>query len=180
MWFTDVWFNNWEGIFRTLVSAVAAYIGLIMMLRISGKRTLSKMNAFDLVVTVALGSILATILLSKEVAIAEGLVAFGSLIILQWMVAQMSLRSKFLQNLVKSDPTLLLYKGNMLEETLKDERVVPEEVRAAVRSSGVLSMDQVHAVVLETDGSFSVIPTADVQSTSALQDVHQQRPKSMV
>lgn len=63
--FIDWFFISWEGVVRVLVTSVLAYVGLVLLLRISGKRTLTKLNAFDLVVTVALGSTLATILLSN-------------------------------------------------------------------------------------------------------------------
>lgn len=68
---SQIFFDNWETLFRTLIIGVLAYVSLIMLLRISGRRTLSKMNAFDMVVTVALGSTLATILLNRDVALAE-------------------------------------------------------------------------------------------------------------
>ena len=74
-----MYFNGWESLLRTLVVGVLAYVSLVVFLRISGKRTLSKMNAFDLIVTVALGSTLATVLLSKDVALAEGALAFALL-----------------------------------------------------------------------------------------------------
>lgn len=64
-----MFFNAWSDIGRVLVVGGLAYAGLVLLLRLTGKRTLSKMNAFDLVVTVALGSTLATILLSKDVAL---------------------------------------------------------------------------------------------------------------
>ena len=67
----QIFFTSWTSIFRTLIIGVLAYVGLILMLRVSGKRTLSKMNAFDLIVTVALGSTLATVLLTKSVALAD-------------------------------------------------------------------------------------------------------------
>lgn len=66
-----MFFDTWAGLGRTLMVGVLAYAALVSLLRISGKRTLSKMNTFDLVVTVALGSTLATVLLSKDVALAE-------------------------------------------------------------------------------------------------------------
>jgi uncharacterized membrane protein YcaP (DUF421 family) len=67
-----LFFYSWESIIRTGVTTILAYFCLILLLRISGKRTLSKMNAFDFVVTIALGSILATVLLNKSVALADG------------------------------------------------------------------------------------------------------------
>ncbi len=65
-------FDSWSAMGRTVVVGVLAYLALVLLLRVSGKRTLSKMNAFDLVVTVALGSTLATVLLSTSVALARG------------------------------------------------------------------------------------------------------------
>lgn len=78
-----MFFDTWQGLGRIVVVGVLAYAALVIFLRFSGKRTLSKMNAFDLIVTVALGSTLATILLSKDVALAEGLLALLLLIALQ-------------------------------------------------------------------------------------------------
>ena len=84
---------------------------MVLLLRVSGKRTLTKMNAFDLVVTVALGSMLATVLLTKSVALAEGLTAFVLLIFLQFVLTWLSVRSRAVSRLVKSELTLLVYQG---------------------------------------------------------------------
>ena len=164
-----MFFQGWSGLGRVLVVGVLAYAALVLFLRISGKRTLSKMNAFDLVVTVALGSTLATVLLSKSVALAEGLLAFGLLIGLQYVVAALSVRSRTWRNLVKSEPRLLMYRGELLETALRDERVTPEEVRSAVRGAGLADLAQVHAVILETDGTFSVVEDRPEAAATALE-----------
>ena len=82
-----MFFDSWSALGRVAVVGVLAYLGLVALLRGSGKRTLAKLNAFDLVVTVALGSTLATILLSRDVALAERLLAFTLLITLQYIIA---------------------------------------------------------------------------------------------
>jgi len=150
-------FDSWMELARVLIVGALAYAGLVLLLRISGKRTLSKMNAFDFIVTVALGSTLATILLSRDVALAEGVVALALLILLQLAVAWLSARSPGFRRLVKSEPRLLFAHGRMLDEALLDERVAPEEVWAAMRATGHADPDDVEAVVLETDGTFSVV-----------------------
>lgn len=167
----DVLFNGWAGIGRTLVAGVLGYLALIVLLRISGKRTLSKMNAFDLVVTVALGSTLATIVLSKEVALAEGAAAYAVLITMQFVIAWLSVRFKPISRLVKSEPRLLVYQGHLLAAAMRRERVVEAEVLAAVRQQGIASLPMVTAVVLETDGSFTVISGAEASPPSTLHDV---------
>lgn len=150
-------FDNWAGLGRTVLVGTLAYIGLVLMLRISGKRTLSKMNAFDFIVTVALGSTLASTLLSQSVALAEGLLAMALLIGLQYAITWLSVRSDAVAKLVKDEPTLLYHRGRYLDGQLRRMRVTRSEVEAAVRETGKVAMDSVDAVVLETDGTFSVM-----------------------
>lgn len=163
-----MFFDDWLGLVRTVVIGTAAYLALVALLRISGKRTLSKMNAFDQIVTVALGSTLATITLSKDVALAEGLVAFALLIALQFAITWLSVRSPAVGQLVKSEPSILLYRGELLPQQMRRARVVEAEIRSALRSAGLVSLDQAEAVVLETDGTFAVVKRADGEPPSAL------------
>ena len=76
-------FNGWFPLLRTTVVGVLAYAALVVFLRFSGKRTLAKMNAFDLIVTVSLGSTVATIALSEDVALVQGLLGLALLIALR-------------------------------------------------------------------------------------------------
>ena len=171
----QIFFDGWAGLGRTLVIGVLAYAALVVLLRISGKRTLSKMNAFDLVVTVALGSILATVLLSKDVALAEGVLAFLVLAGVQYVLAWLGTRSgklaRKVRALVKSEPALLLYQGRLLTGALRRERVAEGEVLAAVRGQGIADVHAVEAVVLETDGSFSVVRRAGGAGAGSLDNV---------
>ncbi len=152
-----MFFDTWFGLLRVVVVGTLAYASLVLLLRVSGKRTLSKLNAFDLIVTVALGSTLATVLLSKSVALVEGLAAFVLLAGLQYLVAWLSVRSARFGDLVKSEPRMLLHQGRFLDTAMAAERVTRAEILAALRGSGVADPRQAAAVVLETDGSLSVI-----------------------
>lgn len=167
----QMFFSGWDSLLRTLVVGVLAYVVLIVFLRISGKRTLSKMNAFDLVVTVALGSTLATVLLTKDVALAEGALAFALLISLQFAVTWSSMRARWIRQLATGEPLMLLYRGDFLRESLRRARVTEDEVRAAVRSAGLAALRQAEAVVLETDGSFSVVRQAAGDDRTSLAGV---------
>ncbi|MDY6939057.1 MAG: DUF421 domain-containing protein [Cyanobacteriota bacterium] len=163
-------FNSWENLLHTLTIGSLAYIILVGLLRISGKRTLSKWNAFDLIVTVAFGSILATTFLSTDTSLLQGLLGFSLLVLYQFIISWLSVHFQPIQKLVKAQPTLLLYRGQFQHRFLQQERVTQGEVRAAVRANGNGALENVAAVILETDGSFSVIETLDA-STSALCDV---------
>jgi uncharacterized membrane protein YcaP (DUF421 family) len=168
-----MWFDTWSDVWRTVAVGTAAYVTLVAVLRTSGKRTLAKLNAFDLVVTVAFGSTLATILLTKDVSWAEGTTAFATLAALQFAVAWTSSRWTGARSVVTARPTLLLHEGRPLEDVLLSQRVSREQLLQAVRGSGVGTLSQVAAVVLETDGSLSVVPSGSRGDGSALADVRQ-------
>lgn len=166
-----IFFDSWSAIGRTLLIGVLAYVCVVLFLRISGLRTLSKMNAFDFIVTVALGSTLATILLSKDVTLAQGLMALALLIAMQFAVTWTSARAAWIKRAVTGEPRLLLYQGRMLDDALRATRVTPDEVRTAVRGAGVSAIEHIHAVVLETDGSFSVLPDGQEGQQTSLRGV---------
>jgi uncharacterized membrane protein YcaP (DUF421 family) len=164
-----MFFDSWENIARTVVTSILAYASLIIILRLSGKRTLAKMNAFDLVVTVALGSTLATVILSKDVALTEGIAALALLILLQFVVTWLSVRSGAIRRIVRGEPTLLLYRGEFLRTAMRSQRVTESEIQQAIRSQGIADAST-QVVVLETDGSFSVLPAAEHAEKPALED----------
>ncbi|MGI8437251.1 MAG: DUF421 domain-containing protein [Chthoniobacterales bacterium] len=166
-----MFFDGWYPLLKTLISGVVAYVLLILLLRICGKRTLSKWNAFDYVVTIALGSTLASILLSKEITIVQGVTGLVVMVLLQFVVTWLSVRLKSFSGLVKAKPTLLFWQGEFQSEALRRARVTDEEVRAALRNHGFAYLSQAKAVVLETDGSFSVIGNEAESGLSTLTDV---------
>lgn len=152
-----IFFNGWQGPIRTAVIGVLAYVMLVVFLRISGKRTLSKMNAFDFIVTIALGSTLASILLNRDVTLVQGGIAFVILIGLQYLVTWSSVRVGWVRKFVTGEPALLLFRGELLQDGMRRVRVTEAEIRTAVRAAGLHSYADAEAVVLETDASFSVI-----------------------
>jgi len=164
-------FDNLSQIIKILLTGSLTYVVLIIMLRLSGKRTLSQMNAFDFIVTVALGSTLATALLSKDTPLAEGLTGLALLILLQFIVSWFQVRFPFINKLVKSEPRLLFLQGTFKDKAMQEERIGKEELLQAARNQGILSLDQVEAIVLETNGKFSIIKTSDKKANSTLQNV---------
>ncbi|MFL6216539.1 MAG: DUF421 domain-containing protein [Blastocatellia bacterium] len=166
-----MFFQSWTMIGRVVVLGVLAYIALVVMLRVSGKRTLAMMDPFDFVITAALGSTLAQVILSKEVTLLDGIAAFAVLIGLQFVVTLLSLRYRVVRHLIKPHPKLLYYRGEFLTEVMKSEHVHEVEILTAVRSEGFLSLEDVEAVVLEPNSNFSVIRRADHPRLSTLVDV---------
>jgi uncharacterized membrane protein YcaP (DUF421 family) len=166
-----MWFDSWSDLVRILAVGASAYATVVVVLRLSGKRTLAKLNAFDLVVTVALGSVLATILLSSDVSWTEGALALGLLAAAQSAVAWGTVRRSGLRAVVTSRPRLVFQDDAPLPAALRAERVSMDEIRQAVRAGGSGDLSSVAAVVLESDGSLSVIPARGMGDGSALEGV---------
>lgn len=165
-----MWFDSWSQLGRIVLVGIAAYVFLIVVIRVSGKRTLSQLNAFDFIVTVALGSTLATILLSSDVSWSEGALALVLLAGLQFVLAFVSSRVPAFRTIVTARPAVVLWRGEMLADALRAARLSESEVRQAVRSSGHGDLANVAAVVLETDGTLSVINHASLGDSSALEE----------
>ena len=166
-----MWFDSWAEILRIVLVGAAAYTALVVVLRISGKRTLGQLNAFDFVVTVSLGSTLATILLSSDVSWSEGVAALALLAALQFLVALISARWPRARGVFTAEPVLLLVVGAVRHDALQRNRLAESELRQAVRMQGLGDLSQVAAVVLETNGKLSVITSGQFGNGSALADV---------
>lgn len=160
----------WMDLVAVPAVALGAYIWLIVVLRLTGKRSLAKLNAFDFAITVAFGSALATIIIDRNVGLFRGAVALAMLALLQYALTKLSLWSQFIRKTVRSRPTLLVRDGKLFDEALYYERVTTDELSEAIRNNGHGRLDDVGAVILETDGSFSVIPRSE-QDFDLLYDV---------
>jgi uncharacterized membrane protein YcaP (DUF421 family) len=167
----NIFFESWQKLGRSLVLAVLAYAALVVMLRVSGKRTLTKLNVFDFVFVVALGSTLATTILSTDTTLADGLLAFAALMGLQVLLSWLCVKSHRLDQIVNGEPSLILHNGQFLYETMKRERVTEEEIRSAIRSQNLATIDDIDSVVLETDGTFSIVWNKREGNESSLKDV---------
>lgn len=166
-----IFFDNWESIVRTTIITILAYISLIVMLRVSGKRTLSKMNAFDFIITIALGSAFATVTLNKDVALADGVLVFFLLVGLQYSITWLSVRYKPVKKFITNRPALLLFNGELFEAVLKKERITLEEIYVAVRKAGIQELKDVGAIVLETQGEITVMAKAESRDAQTLENV---------
>lgn len=150
-------FDSLASLVRIAIVGTCAYLALVVMLRASGKRTLSKMNAFDFIVTVALGSTLAAVIVDRNVPLADGVAALALLVYLQYAITWAAVRFPRVQALLKSEPTLLVHDGLYLEAAMRRQRVTREEIAASLRQHGHDDIARIACVVLESDGSLSIV-----------------------
>ncbi len=166
-----MFFDGWHDIFRVFVVGLSAYVAIVALLRLSGKRTLSKMNMFDFVVTVAFGSLLAGTMLNEKVSVAEGVAGMVVLIGGQFVVTWLSVRSEWFKRVVKAEPTLLFHDGKYLDDRMRRERVTREEILCAARSQRLDGLQDCHSVILETDGTLNVVRNEDPDVPGSLKPV---------
>jgi uncharacterized membrane protein YcaP (DUF421 family) len=167
----SVFFRGWEPVWRTVVVGLLAYAALVLLLRLSGKRAIAKMNIFDFVVVVALGSTFATVVVDPSIDLATGLAALVLLVAVQYAVSWTTAHSKRVERWVNGYPELLFYRGDFMRAVMKQHRVTEEEVRSAIRMAGHGRLDDVYAVVLETDGVFSVVRMESSMRHDVMDDV---------
>jgi uncharacterized membrane protein YcaP (DUF421 family) len=171
-----LFFESWYSIGRTVALSIIGFAALIALLRISGKRTLSKMNVFDFVFVVAVGSVFAATIISKDVTLFEGLACLVCLVGFQAILAKIATHSRRAERIINGDPVLVLSKGHFIHSALKRERITEEEVRASIRSKGIKRVEDVDAVILENDGTLSVAWEARGPGQSSLVDAIGARP----
>ena len=152
-----IWFGGWDGLLEVAVVAPVIYLLVIVFVRVSGKRTTGQMNNFDWIVTVAMGSIVASGIVIDTVEVAEAAAAVALLLGLQMLLTHTSRRRAGFDRLVKATPRVLVVRGVIDHDALAAERLTQDEVAEALRLHGILRLDQIEWMLLENTGKFSVM-----------------------
>lgn len=153
----QTWFDSWDRIGAVAAAAVAVYAVIILVVRISGKRTTANLNSFDWLITVTIGSLASSGILLRDVAVADALCAIVTLALCQYAITWAVRRSDRIAATIKAEPLLLLHRGQVLTENLDRARISIAELRAVLRSEGIANPEAAAWVVLETNGQMSVI-----------------------
>jgi uncharacterized membrane protein YcaP (DUF421 family) len=167
-----MFFHGWTSLVRVAVMVAAVYVAVVGVLRVVGERALAKRSAYDFVVTVAIGSLVATIPITESISLADGLVAILLFLLLQELTRWLQSRSRRVQRIIRDRPHVVLWDGALLLDRMREISVSPEEVRAALRREGMCSLSQALAVVLENDGDWSVLGRADAPDLTALEGLN--------
>lgn len=158
-------FTGWKPLVRILVVGAAMYVALLLLLRPSGSRALTRLNAFDFIITIAIGATFGRALTAEGVTLAEAVLAFGLLVGLQYLVGRARIRFPSLRKVSGPPPALLYFRGDFREEEMQRRRITKAELREAARMENVASLEDVDAIVLESNGHFSVLTSVEEAST---------------
>ena len=154
----ESWFSTSStALLGVVLSTLAIYVVLIALLRLVGLRSFSKMSSFDFAVTVAVGSVLASTILTPSPPVLQAAVALASLFSVQYAIAWLRKRTAWMEHLVDNEPLILMTREGMVPGNLRRARVTENDVWAKLREANVLAVDQVRAVVFETTGDISVL-----------------------
>lgn len=149
---------NFLGFATVVLSGLLIYIFLIVFSRLVGPRSFARMTAFDLAVTVALGAIVGATS-TGGVPILQGLTGLGTLFLLRWLVA--IYRRHGLGRLVDNSPLMLMDGPEILPEYLKRAKITEADLLQSLRQQGIRRLKEVQAVVMERDGSISVLKVGE-------------------
>ena len=145
------------------LTAVGIYIAVIIFTRIIGLRSFSKMSSFDFAITIAIGALVANVIVSPQISYLQGVVALASLYSLQVIVNYFRNRSAFFSRCIDNDPLLLMNGSEILEQNLKKARIERKELRHKLREANVTQLTQIKAVVLESTGDVSVLHHSEIE-----------------
>lgn len=157
----EEWFGtDLNDLYAICLTATGIYIAVLVFTRIAGKRSFSKMSGHDFAMTVAIGSILASTILSKSTTLLHGVVGLAIVYCLQ-IGAALLRRIEFVKNLMDNKPLLLMDGPIILHENLRKGRVTEGDLRSKLREANVLQLSDVRAVIFETTGDISVLHVND-------------------
>ena len=167
----QTWFSiNWQQVVGIALSVIGFYFCLILFTRIVGLRSFSKLSSYDLAMTVGIGSILASTVLSKSTSLLQGVFALGMLFTLQAVLSIIRRKFKPFKALIDNQPIILMANGAYLYDNLKEAKLSENDIKQILRKNGIKSKSEVFAVIMETTADISVIKSSDTSPDWSLFD----------
>ncbi|AFZ66168.1 DUF421 domain-containing protein [Deinococcus peraridilitoris] len=152
----EYFFSGWQPLGRIVVVGTLLFLSVVLLLRITGNRTLSSLNTFDFIVTVAVGAVFGRALTAKDLSLSEALAAIVLLIGLQYLLSLLKFHFKSFSKAITSEPVVLYSHGTLRQKAMRRERITEDDILAAVRAQGHTTLEEIDTVVLEATGNMSV------------------------
>ena len=152
-----LFFDNIDKLGRIVLTAVTVYVLIVIITKVSGKRSTSQLNNFDWIVTVMIGSLGASTILLKDIPLIEGISSILVLYVMQFLVTKYASISPQFSSFILSEPRIVFYQGQFLPDAMRAERLTRQELECAMRSEGVNSFDDIEAIVFESDAQLTII-----------------------
>ncbi len=168
-----MFYHNAERLISAGASAAVLFVVIIVLIRVLGKRATGQMSNFDWMISITVGSLAASGILLQDVSLADVILAIAVIGFLQWGTAWLASRSVWFETLVRARPRLLVHKGELLEDEMKRERISRHEIYSYLRKKGYAGASEANWVILENDGTMTVIPRQEtgLEDAGLLDDV---------
>jgi uncharacterized membrane protein YcaP (DUF421 family) len=141
-----------------VVRAIVLFSFMFLLTRIIGRRELSSLEPFDLILLIVLGDSIQQGLTQDDYSITGAVIAVGTIAVLQLIVSFTSFRFRWARSFLHGDPIVLMQDGEVIERNLKRERLTREELAEQARGQQIASLADVQWAVFEPSGSISFIP----------------------
>ncbi|TXD81566.1 DUF421 domain-containing protein [Subsaximicrobium wynnwilliamsii] len=149
-----------------ILSVIGIFTIIIVITRVFGLRTFAKMSSFDFASTIAIGSILASIILNKDYSLFKGTLALATIIAFQTLFSFLVRKVPSFKKLFTNKPQIIMWQGKILHDKLKACNVGEDDLIAKLREANVHDFKDVKAVIFESTGDVSVIHNAENRSIS--------------
>jgi uncharacterized membrane protein YcaP (DUF421 family) len=141
-----------------VLRASLAFVFILMLTRIVGRRELSSLEPFDLILLVTIGDLVQQGVTQNDFSVTGMLLAVGTIALLTVFFSYLPWRFQVLRQVLEGVPAILIEDGKVIEKNLKRNRLTQEEIAAAARVQQIASLGDVRWAVLETSGEISFIP----------------------
>jgi uncharacterized membrane protein YcaP (DUF421 family) len=141
-----------------VLRATAVFFFILVLVRVMGRRELSKMEPFDLIVLIVIGDLVQQGVTQQDYSVTGAVLAVGTIAVLAVFMSWLSFRFARVRPVLDGRPVVLVEKGSPIADNLRRERITLDELSAQARLSGIASLEKVQWAVLETGGQISFIP----------------------
>ena len=143
----------------SVIKACIVYVVLWAIIRISGRRTLGEMSAFDFILFLIIGGATQRAITGEDYSLTNALVLISTFVVIEVMLSLFELRSPLLRRIFDGTPTVLVENGSLMANRMHRARVTEDNIlEAARRLHGLTRMDQIKFAILESTGKISIVP----------------------
>jgi uncharacterized membrane protein YcaP (DUF421 family) len=143
-----------------VIRATVVFLFIFLITRVAGKRELSTMEPFDLILLVVLGDLVQQGVTQSDYSVTGALIVITTMTLLTVGLSFLNFRVRRLRGLLEGEPVVLVENGEQIERNMRRERITTEDLEAAGRQQQVTSISEMRWAVLETSGDISVIPAS--------------------
>src|SRR6266852_3810898 len=157
-----MWPGTWHGVLEVVIRTGVIYLFVLVGVRLSGKREVGQMTPFDLTLLLLLSNAVQNAMVGPDNSLVGGIIAAATLLVLNYLVAELSGANRRFRKFVQGSPTLLVHNGQIVSAHMAREHVTVDELQRSLREHGISCVDEVALAVLEVDGSISILKYDDV------------------